>query len=472
MNKKKEKEEQEKNRQIANGIATGDQVNLEVSRLNEDYAKPKYTKNRAVYEKEEGKSPYRVAYSKRVFSNGKSVKDPYTGDKLLPTKEAKAKYGDNYREHAAQIDHIEPLKKVYQEYKDDVWVSKDDIREIANDDDNFKAVSQKQNNAKRDRSNEEYYGNDGKEYRKEKGVKVPKKGRQKAIEDGQKAKETIKKKIFRRKIKNVGTEFANSGWQGAKSAGAMAAAMSSMNNIVAVIKGKIPPEKALENVAKDTGKAAAVSGVTTGSMAVVVRTLSGAESPFLKSLAKSKVPGQVIAAVIATGGTLKKFCKGEINTKECILELGKTGVCTVTTGYAMAVGQAVIPIPFVGAAVGAMVGAALCGGLYHDIESAIDSLERSEREYEEIKRLSEAAIAQLNRERIAFEKASQELFKQRAEAINEGFDLIIKASMDDDVDAFGTGLNTIANAFNKDIGWRTMKDFDENMPDHNVAFDL
>ena len=466
----KRKEEQEKNGQIANGIMVGEQINQEVSRLNKEYAKPKkYTGNRKLYDDGAAKANAK----KELFADGKQAKDPYTREELLlRKKDAKLKYGEKWTEYLAEADHVVPIKKVHQAHKDDVWISNDDIKEITNSSGNLKVVSRKQNNAKRAKTNKEFYGDEGKEYREAKGVKISSKGRKKALVDGEEAEKLIEKKIFRRKIKNVGTEFVNSGWQGAKSAGTMTAVMSSMNNIVAVIKGEIPPEKALENVAKDTGKAAAVSGVTTGSMAVVVRTLSGAESPFLKSLAKSNVPGQVIAAVMATGGTLKKFCKGEINTKECILELGKTGVCTVTTGYAMAVGQAVIPIPFVGAAVGAMVGAALCGGLYHDIESAIDSLERSEREYEEIKRLSEAAIAQLNRERIAFEKASQELFKQRAEAINEGFDLIIKASMDDDVDAFGTGLNTIANAFNKDIGWRTMKDYEDNMPNPNVAFDL
>lgn len=464
----KEENEQEKTSQIANGMVVGDQINQEVVRLNEDYAKPdKYTGNRKLYDSGQAKANAK----KELFAEGKAVKDPYTGEELLLRKqEAKLKYGDKWQEHLAESDHTVPIQKVHQAHKDDVWISNDDIKEITNSSDNIKVVSRKQNNAKRAKTNEEFYGDEGKEYRKSKGVKVSKKGRQKAIEDGKKAEELIEKKIFHRKIKNVGTEFASSGWQGAKSAGTLTAAMSSMNNIVAVIKGEITPEDALKNVAKDTGKSAVTAFGVTGTTAVVARTLSGANSPFVRSLVKSNVPGQVVSVVMATGGTLMKFCKGEIDTKECIKELGQTGISTLTTGYAMAVGQAVIPIPVIGAAVGAMVGAAVSGGLWHDLKGAIDSLERSEREYEETKRLTEEAIARLEQERIAFEQATRKLFEARAKAINEGFDLTGKANVNNDIDGLRKGLATIANAFNKDI--YTVEEIYQIMSDKDAVFDF
>ncbi|MBE6099576.1 MAG: hypothetical protein E7197_05920 [Anaerovibrio sp.] len=467
-----EKNKQEKNSQVANGMVVGEQINQEVARLDEAYYKPEYKCGDGNYEDNNSVNK-RNRYKKEVFKGKEAVKDPYTNnDLLLKRNEARLKYGDNWREHFAEMDHIEPLHKVYQDHKNDVWLSKDDIKEIANDTDNLKAVSFKQNNAKRDRTNEEYYGDEGKDYRKEKGVKVSKKGRKKAIEDGKRAKADIERKILIRKVENIGTEFVTSGWQGAKSAGTMTAAMSSMNNIVSVIKGEIPPEEALKNVAKDSAISAVTAFGVTGTTAVVARTLSGSNSPFIKSLVKSNVPGQVVSAVMATGGTLMKFCKGEIDTKECIKELGQTGISTITTGYAMAVGQAVIPIPVVGAAVGAIVGAAVAGGLYRDLKAAIDSWERSEREYKEIKRLTDEAIERLKKERIAFEKATHKLFALRAKAINEGYDLISEAHMLDDVDTLGEGLTTLANAFNKDIQYHSMEEFGSMMQDDDVSFEM
>ena len=464
----KEKDEKDITSQVANGMVVGEQINQEVDRLENEYYKPEYKGNRKEYDR---KNPGH--YAKKVFSEEKNVKDPYTGDKLVLTEaEAKLRYGDKWQEHSAQEDHIVPLSKIYQEYKDDVWLSKEDIAEIANDTDNLQVINRKQNRAKSDNTNEEFYGEEGKELRKKRGFKVSKKGRQKAIKDYHKAKEGIKRKVLIRKVQNIGTEFVSSGWQGAKSAGTMTAAISSINNITAVIKGQIPPEEALKNVAKDSAISAVTAFGVTGTTAVVARTLSGANSPFVKSLVKSNVPGQVVSAVMATGGTLMKFCKGEIDTKECIKELGQTGITTVTTGYAMAVGQAVIPIPVIGAVVGAVVGAAVAGGLYHDLKGAIDSWERSEREYEEIKRLTDEAIARLEQERIAFEQATRKLFTLRAKAINEGYDLISEAHMLYDVDTLGEGLTTLANAFNKDIQYHNFADIEAMMTDDNVAFEF
>ena len=167
-----------------------------------------------------------------------------------------------------------------------------------------------------------------------------------------------------------------------------------------------------------------------------------------------------------------KYCKGEINTRECIVELGQTGVSICATGYAMAVGQAIIPIPFVGAAVGAMVGAAMSGGLWRDLQAAIDSGDRARAEYEEVKRMSEQVRARLKQEREAFEKATQTLFAERAQAINEGFAIICEASMEDDFDTLATGLDNIAKAFDKDIKIRNMYEFDAMMKDDNMAFEL
>lgn len=462
-----DKEEKE-NKSVATGIVVGNEINQEVARLNRDYSKPvKYTGNRHRYDSASAK----VNAKQELFKQGKIVRDPNSGAELLLRKQdAKLKYGPKWTEHLAETDHIVPVQKVHQEYKNDAWISDADIRDVTNDTDNLQVISRQQNNAKRAKTNEEFYGNE--EYLEDKGIKLSAKARKKAIETGEKAQQDIDRKMLGKKISNIGKEFHNSGLQGAYSAGAMTAAISATNNIVAVIKGEVTPEEALKNVAKDTVTSASTSYMVTGSTAVIAQSLSRSSSPFIRSLVKSNVPGQVVSAVMATGGTLMKYCKGEINTRECIVELGQTGVSICATGYAMAVGQAIIPIPFVGAAVGAMVGAAMSGGLWRDLQAAIDSSDRARAEYEEAKRLSEQVRARLKQEREAFEKATQVLFAERAQAINEGFALICEASQDDDFDMLTAGLDTIARAFDKDIMIRNIDEFDVMMKDDNMAFEL
>lgn len=463
-----EREEEKKNMDVAAGLAVGSKINQEVSRLNREYRKPsKYTGNRSRYDSPSAK----INAKQKAFGSGKPVKDPYSGAELLDNiKEAKRKYGADWTKHLAETDHVEPVQKVHQKYKNDPWISDKDIREVVNDPDNLQITSRQQNNAKRGKTNEEFYGD--KEYLKEKGIDISEKARKRGIEKGREAQEKIDRKMQARKIGNVCNEFHNAGLQGAYNAGTMTAALSAASNIAAVIKGEVTPEEALKNVAKDTLTSASAGYMLTGGTAVIARSLSNASSPFIRSLVKSNVPGQVVSAVMATGGTLMKYCKGEMSTGECIKELGQTGVSICATGYAMAVGQAVIPVPIVGAVVGAMVGAAMSGGLWRDLQASIDSVDRARAEYEEAKRLSEQVRARLKQEREAFEKATQALFAERARAVNEGFALICEASKGDDFDTLAMGLDTIARAFDKDIQIHNMAEFNAMMVDDSVAFEL
>ena len=463
-----EKEEKENNKGIAAGLVVKREIHQEVTRLNREYSKPDtYTGNRHRYDSPAAK----IRAKQECFGQGKTVRDPNSGAELLLRKQdAKLKYGENWTEHLAETDHIVPVQKVHQKYKRDTWLSEEDIRAVTNDADNLQVISRQQNNAKRAKTNEEFYGDEA--YLKDKGINLSSKARDNAIEKGEQAQQAIDRKMLGRKICNIGKEFHHAGSQGAYHAGTMTAAISAANNIVAVIKGEVTPEEALKHVAKDTMTSAAAGYMLTGSTAVIARSLSDSSSHFIRSLVKSNVPGQVVSAVMATGGTLMKYCQGEISTRACIAELGQTGVSICTTGYAMAVGQAIIPVPLVGAAVGAMVGAAMSGGLWRDLQSAIAAGDRARAEYEEAKRLSEQVRSRLKQEREAFEKATQRLFAERAQAIQEGFALICEASRADDFDTLAAGLDTIARAFDRDIQIRNIDEFDVMMMDDTMAFEL
>lgn len=95
-----------------------------------------------------------------------------------------------------------------------------------------------------------------------------------------------------------------------------------------------------------------------------------------------------------------------------------------------------------------------------------------EEEYERIKRETDAAIKLLNQEREEFEKVTQKLFKERAEAINAGFKDITKATMDNDFELMAKGLDRISNSFGRSIGFKTFDEFDDMMKNKDVAFEL
>lgn len=465
---KLKKEEQERAKKVAAGIAAGESVNTSVENLGIKYAKPnEYTGNRHLYDSPRAK----INAKKDIFSKGKPVRDPYSKEELLLKKrDAKAKYGKNWDKHLAEADHIDTLENVHGRHKNDAWTTNEDIKEAANSKENLKVVSREQNNAKRGRTNEKFYGDE--KYLKDKEIKLSKKSKKIAIQDGKDAEREVDWKLTKAKVENVTTEFHRAGTNAAYSAAGLTGAMSAITNITAIIKGEKSPQEALKDLVTDTAKSAGVAYGVGGGLTVVAHTLSVSSSPFIKSLAQSNVPGQIVSAVMATGSTLLKYAKGEIDTKECIQELGATGVSMSVTGYSMAVGQTLIPIPFVGAAVGAMVGAALCGGFWNDLNKAMNGAKLAREEYERVRKTSEEAISQMTREREAFETATKKLFADRAKAVNEGFDEICAASKNNDFDKLVNGLNRIANAFGKDIGIHNMQEFDEMMLDSSVDFEL
>ena len=169
--------------------------------------------------------------------------------------------------------------------------------------------------------------------------------------------------------------------------------MSGIMNIVSVIKGEKNCKDAVEDTIKDGGKAAITGYAMGGGLTAVSQTLSYSSSKFLQFLAENNVPGQIITSVMITGDTLKKWGNGDITTQECIIELGDKGLNTITMGYSMAVGQTLIPIPIVGGAVGALVGAVLTSNLYNGL---IDDLKNRQYEHEErMKKIDECkAIAE------------------------------------------------------------------------------
>lgn len=463
-----EKENEKCSKYVATGIVIGKEINQAIDSLGSKYAKPdKYTGNRKLYDSPQAK----INAKSNAYRNGGMAKDPYTGKELfLKKRDAKAKYGNNWQEHLAEADHIEPVQKIHEKYKDAPWLTNDNIKELANSDENIKVISRKLNNAKRNRINEGFYGDS--EYLKSKGIDIPRDKKQEAIKDSDKARKSISNDADRKQRLNIREDFHAAGKNGAYNAGAMTAAMSTVDNLVAVIKGERTPEEALKRIVLDTGTSAATGYIVGGSVSVIAHTLSNSSSTFIRALVNSNVPGKVVSAVMATGGTLLKYSKGEINTKECICELGKDGVNIGVTGASMTIGQALIPIPYIGAAVGAMVGVALAGGVCRSLSESVARMKMAQEEYERVKATTEQAIYRMNWEREAFEKITLQMFAERAVAINDGFEKIYKALNDDNTHDMEQGLTQIARSFGREVELYSVEEVDAIMRDKNSCFIL
>lgn len=142
-----------------------------------------------------------------------------------------------------------------------------------------------------------------------------------------------------------------------------------------------------------------------------------------------------------------------------MIELGERGLNTVTTGYSMAVGQALIPIPVVGAAIGALVGSSLTSSYYH---SLIQKLQISELEHKERMRI----IAECRRaaeQTIAFRKELEgyleSYFKDYRDCFDEAISVMHFSFQAEDADGMIIGANLITRKLGGNVYYDSVDEF-------------
>lgn len=461
-----EEEQTEENSsvQIGTGYVATQTAQVTRQKVEKKFAKPEtYTGNRTLYDSGVAK----VNAKKRLFNKTSEVIDPYTGDRLVLTKkEAKILYGDEWTKHLAESDHVKPLEQIYNDTKGNVWNTIDDIKKAANSDDNIRVASRKFNNPKRSRTNKEYVEDET--YLQSKNVRVTEQGKQQAIRDGEAAERTINRQLRNSSFNNMVQTGHEAGKMGAKNSGITGLTMSGIMNIVSVLKGEKDSEDAIADTIKDGGKAAVTGYAMSGGLTVVSHSLSNSSSQFIRGLAKSNVPGNIITAVMVTGDTLKKWGDGDITTQECLLELGEKGLNVATMGYSMAVGQALIPIPVVGGAVGALVGSMLTSSCYNNL---IVNLRKREMESKERKRIIAECRAMAEQTKMFREELEQYLeayFKEYRECFDTALSSMRFAYEVGDADGVIASANAITRKLGGQVQYENVEQFKSFLDDDTV----
>lgn len=152
-------------------------------------------------------------------------------------------------------------------------------------------------------------------------------------------------------------------------AAGLTAAVSTVDNVTKVIDGKITPEEAFKDVAKDTAVSGAVGYGTAFVGTAVASGMQNSSHTLIKSMGKAGVPAAVITVGIESYDAVSDYATGTIDGKELAYEVGKNTASTVGASVGASVGSKVgvvvggavgtvaLPVlPGVGTAVGATVG--------------------------------------------------------------------------------------------------------------------
>lgn len=437
---------------------------LEADLANKNYAKPdKYTNNRNLYDSGTAKANAKT----NSFSSGEKVVDPYTKKELVLKKsDAKAEYGDKWTDYLAESDHIVPIEKVYNDSADNSWISNEDIKNIANGDDNIEIVSRKFNNAKRSRTNEDFVNDNG--YLEKTGIVLSDEGKEAAISHGKNAQSSINKKAKKVSAQNAISTSHNAGVKAAKTATIHGATISGLMNISSFLKGDKTFDEALEDTALETGKAAASGYAISASLTSITHTLESSSSKFMNQIASANVPAKIVDAIMITGTSIVRYCNGEISTQDCIIEIGERGLTAATAGYSMTVGQALIPIPVVGAAIGALIGSMATSSVYNQLVNELKNRQLRQRERERIIAECKKTAEEERAYRAELEEYLKKYFNDYISCFDQALNQLDTAMSAGDANGVIAAANSITKKLGRDVKFNNVEEFRHFLDDDSV----
>lgn len=270
--------------------------------------------------------------------------------------------------------------------------------------------------------------------------------------------------------KSVAELSHRAGTQGAKYGAAIGGGVSVVSNIVALAKGDVDVEEAAFNVAKDT-TVSALTGYGTGFAGSAIKgAMQNSGSQFIRSLAKTNLPGFFVTGVVETTRVLCAFFNGEISGAQVVEQLGEKGIGTIAASYGAVVGAIAIPIPVVGAAIGSMVGYLVSSILYNSCLQILQSAEVARQNYYAIKEMCTAARESMRQQRLLFEQQSQKMLLHRQQVFDASLFVLMDEIDSADTTHFTEALNAIAHEFGQELQFKNFQEFDKFMEDPDSVF--
>ena len=264
-------------------------------------------------------------------------------------------------------------------------------------------------------------------------------------------------------IKDVVKYSNKAGLEQAKSGAVIGGSISIIKNVVALAKGEKDAEDAIIDVAKDTGSAVAVSYATGATGAALKGAMQNSKSAVIRGLSKSNLPAMLVTVTLETGKTLGRYFNGEIDSVQCLEELGEKGTGLVSSAVFAAIGQILIPIPVVGGLIGSMVGYALSSACYGQLTSALKNAKLARERRIQIEAECAEAIRMIREYRAEMEAAISEYLSDHIAVFHTAFDEIKTALNTGDIDGFISGANTITRKLGGKPQFENMSEFETLM---------
>ncbi|GAA8442059.1 hypothetical protein HpNP56_07980 [Helicobacter pylori] len=198
--------------------------------------------------------------------------------------------------------------------------------------------------------------------------------------------------------------------------------VSLVTNIYECIANGKDPNKAIKHTALATLKGGALSYFNAFSSSSLGGLMQSSANKVIQSLGKGSAPAMIVGAAVANVTIFTRYFSGKIDEVELLKQLGKANTTLISSGAMAVVGQALIPIPVVGALIGGFVGATLSETFFNAFLKAREETKLACKRRIEIEKECRESIRLLEMYQNQFKEVFEQYFHGNVKFFNESFD--------------------------------------------------
>ncbi len=185
-----------------------------------------------------------------------------------------------------------------------------------------------------------------------------------------------------------------------------------------------------------------------------------------KAMGKSNVVTNIGGSLLELKTSLLGYIKGDISGNKLIEDISDTAISSASMGYYGVLGQAAIPVPFVGFFIGSSIGYVVGNAILSSAHMSLGeskAVKASRKRYEEVKSLCDKLIPKIQESRNNLMEYLEEHFSERREVIGTALLELERAATNGNMDTFTRSLDSINCLFGASLQIKSFEEFDELM---------
>ncbi|GAA9266677.1 hypothetical protein TH0156_05040 [Helicobacter pylori] len=234
--------------------------------------------------------------------------------------------------------------------------------------------------------------------------------------------------------KDVASVSHQAGMNAAQTSALISGSVSLVKNAYECFVNGKDPMKALKHTAIATLKGGVLSYGSAFASSSLGGLMQSSANKIIQSLGKGSVPAMFVGACVANATVLTRYFSGKIDKTELLKQLVKANTTLVSSGAMAVAGQALIPIPVVGALVGGFVGAILSETFFNAFLKAREEAKLACQRRIEIEKECRELIKLLEVYQNQFKEVFEKYFHETTKFFNQSFNELERASYAGDAD--------------------------------------